>query len=136
MDKIRIGIVGYGNIGKGVEKAIARNEDMELAAVFTRRDPASVKIETKTAAVKSMDDMKAMKGEVDVMILCGGSATDLPVMGPQIAADFNTIDSFDTHARIPEYFANVDQAAKAGENVSIISVGWDPGMFSLNRLYA
>ena len=127
MDKIRIGIVGYGNIGKGVEKAIARNEDMELAAVFTRRDPASVKIETKTAAVKSMDDMKAMKGEVDVMILCGGSATDLPVMGPQIAADFNTIDSFDTHARIPEYFANVDQAAKAGENVSIISVGWDSG---------
>lgn len=136
MDKIRIGIVGYGNIGKGVEKAIARNEDMELAAVFTRRDPASVKIATETAVVKTMEDMKSMKGEIDVMVLCGGSATDLPVMGPQIAADFNTIDSFDTHARIPEYFENVDKAAKAGGNVGIISVGWDPGMFSLNRLYA
>ena len=136
MDKIRIGIVGYGNIGRGVEKAIARNEDMELAAVFTRRDPASVKICTETAAVKSMDDMAAMKDEIDVMILCGGSATDLPVMGPQIAANFNTIDSFDTHARIPEYFANVDKAAKDGGKIGIISVGWDPGMFSLNRLYA
>lgn len=136
MDKIRIGIVGYGNIGRGVEKAIARNADMELAAVFTRRDPSSVKICTETAAVKSMDDMAAMKGDIDVMILCGGSATDLPVMGPQIAANFNTIDSFDTHARIPEYFANVDKAAKEGGNVGIISVGWDPGMFSLNRLYA
>ena len=136
MDKIRIGIVGYGNIGKGVEKAIARNEDMELAAVFTRRDPASVKIATETAVVKTMEDMKSMKGEIDVMVLCGGSATDLPVMGPQIAADFNTIDSFDTHARIPEYFENVDKAATAGGNVGIISVGWDPGMFSLNRLYA
>ena len=136
MDKIRIGIVGYGNIGKGVEKAIARNEDMELAAVFTRRDPASVKIATETAVVKTMEDMKSMKGEIDVMVLCGGSATDLPVMGPQIAVDFNTIDSFDTHARIPEYFENVDKAAKAGGNVGIISVGWDPGMFSLNRLYA
>ncbi len=136
MDKIKIGIVGYGNIGKGVEKAIARNEDMELAAVFTRRDPSMVEIETKTAEVKSMDDMKAMKGTIDVMVLCGGSATDLPVMGPKIAADFNTIDSFDTHARIPEYFENVDKAAKAGGNVGIISVGWDPGMFSLNRLYA
>ena len=136
MDKIRIGIVGYGNIGRGVEKAIARNEDMELAAVFTRRDPASVKICTETAAVKSMDDMAAMKDEIDVMVLCGGSATDLPVMGPQIAANFNTIDSFDTHARIPEYFANVDKAAKDGGKIGIISVGWDPGMFSLNRLYA
>lgn len=136
MDKIRIGIVGYGNIGRGVEKAIARNEDMELVAVFTRRDPSAVEIETKTASVKSMDDMKAMKGEIDVMVLCGGSATDLPVMGPQIAEDFNTIDSFDTHAKIPEYFGNVDKAAKAGGNVGIISVGWDPGMFSLNRLYA
>jgi len=136
VDKIRIGIVGYGNIGRGVEKAIARNEDMELVAVFTRRDPSAVEIETKTASVKSMDDMKAMKGQIDVMVLCGGSATDLPVMGPQIAEDFNTIDSFDTHAKIPEYFGNVDKAAKAGGNVGIISVGWDPGMFSLNRLYA
>ncbi|MCI5869125.1 MAG: diaminopimelate dehydrogenase [Dorea sp.] len=136
MEKIRIGIVGYGNIGRGVEKAIARNEDMELAAVFTRRDPASVTIATEGVPVKHFDAMTAMKDEIDVMVLCGGSATDLPVMGPKIAADFNTIDSFDTHAKIPEYFANMDQAAGKGGNVSIISVGWDPGMFSLNRLYA
>ena len=136
MEKIRIGIAGYGNIGRGVELAIARNEDMELKAVFTRRDPSSVKIHTKGAAVKHMDDMPSMKEEIDVMVLCGGSATDLPVMGPKIAADFNTIDSFDTHARIPEYFENVDGAAKAGGRIAVISVGWDPGMFSLNRLYA
>ena len=136
MSKIRIVIVGYGNIGRGVEQAIKRNEDMELAAVFTRRDPASVKVATEGAKVVHMDDMLSMKGDVDVMVLCGGSATDLPVMGPEIAANFNTIDSFDTHAKIPEYFANVDKAAKEGNNISIISVGWDPGMFSLNRLYA
>ena len=136
MSKIRIGIVGYGNIGRGVEQAIKRNEDMELEAVFTRRDPASVKVATEGAKVVHMDDMLSMKGDVDVMVLCGGSATDLPVMGPEIAANFNTIDSFDTHAKIPEYFANVDKAAKEGNNISIISVGWDPGMFSLNRLYA
>ena len=136
MSKIRSGIVGYGNIGRGVEQAIKRNEDMELAAVFTRRDPASVKVATEGAKVVHMDDMLSMKGDVDVMVLCGGSATDLPVMGPEIAANFNTIDSFDTHAKIPEYFANVDKAAKEGNNISIISVGWDPGMFSLNRLYA
>ena len=136
MSKIRIGIVGYGNIGRGVEQAIKRNEDMELAAVFTRRDPASVKVATEGAKVVHMDDMLSMKGDVDVMVLCGGSATDLPVMGPEIAANFNTIDSFDTHAKIPEYFANVDKAAKEGNNIRIISVGWDPGMFSLNRLYA
>ena len=136
MSKIRIGIVGYGNIGRGVEQAIKRNEDMELAAVFTRRDPASVKVATEGAKVVHMDDMLSMKSDVDVMVLCGGSATDLPVMGPEIAANFNTIDSFDTHAKIPEYFANVDKAAKEGNNISIISVGWDPGMFSLNRLYA
>ena len=136
MSKIRIGIVGYGNIGRGVEQAIKRNEDMELAAVFTRRDPASVKVATEGAKVVHMDDMLSMKGDVDVMVLCGGSATDLPVMGPEIAANFNTIDSFDTHAKIPENFANVDKAAKEGNNISIISVGWDPGMFSLNRLYA
>ena len=136
MSKIRIGIVGYGNIGRGVEQAIKRNEDMELAAVFTRRDPASVKVATEGAKVVHMDDMLSMKGDVDVMVVCGGSATDLPVMGPEIAANFNTIDSFDTHAKIPEYFANVDKAAKEGNNISIISVGWDPGMFSLNRLYA
>ena len=136
MSKIRIGIVGYGNIGRGVEQAIKRNEDMELEAVFTRRDPASVKVATEGAKVMHMDDMLSMKGDVDVMVLCGGSATDLPVMGPEIAANFNTIDSFDTHAKIPEYFANVDKAAKEGNNIGIISVGWDPGMFSLNRLYA
>ena len=136
MDKIRIGIVGYGNIGKGVELAVARNEDMELKAVFTRRNPADVKIETESADVKHMDDLASMKDEIDVMVLCGGSATDLPVMGPEIVKNFNTIDSFDTHARIPEYFENVDKAAKDGGNVGIISVGWDPGMFSLNRLYA
>lgn len=136
MEKIRIGIVGYGNIGRGVEQAIARNEDMELAAVFTRRDPASVTIKTEGASVKHIDEMLSMKKDIDVMMLCGGSATDLPVMGPEIAANFNTIDSFDTHARIPEYFANVDKAAKEGGNIGIISVGWDPGMFSLNRLYA
>lgn len=136
MDKIKIGIVGYGNIGRGVEQAIKRNDDMELVAVFTRRDPSTVSIQTEGAAVKHFDDMVSMKGEVDVMILCGGSATDLPVIGPEVAASFNTIDSFDTHAKIPEYFANVDKAAKEGNNISIISVGWDPGMFSLNRLYA
>ena len=136
MEKIRIGIVGYGNIGRGVELAVARNEDMELKAVFTRRKPDSVKIVTEGAAVMHMDDMLSMKEEIDVMVLCGGSATDLPVMGPKIAADFNTIDSFDTHARIPEYFGNVDKAAKEGGKIGIISVGWDPGMFSLNRLYA
>lgn len=136
MGKIRIGIVGYGNIGRGVEQAIARNDDMELNAVFTRRDPSAVMIKTAGAEVKHFDDMLSMKDEIDVMMLCGGSATDLPVMGPEIAANFNTIDSFDTHAKIPEYFENVDKAAKAGNNVSIISVGWDPGMFSLNRLYA
>ena len=136
MGKIRIGIVGYGNIGRGVEQSIKLNEDMELKAVFTRRDPASVKIQTEGAEVKHFDDMEAMKDDIDVMILCGGSATDLPVIGPKVAASFNTIDSFDTHAKIPEYFANVDKAAKEGKNVSIISVGWDPGMFSLNRLYA
>ena len=136
MSKIRIGIVGYGNIGRGVELAIERNEDMELAAVVTRRHPDSVEVLTEGVEKVRLEDVLSLKGKVDVMMLCGGSATDLPVMGPEIAANFNTIDSFDTHAKIPEYFANVDKAAKAGNNVSIISVGWDPGLFSLNRLYA
>ena len=136
MEKIRIGIVGYGNIGRGVELAVERNEDMELKAVFTRRAPESVKILTEGVPVVHMDDMSGMKDEIDVMILCGGSATDLPVIGPQIVKNFNTIDSFDTHAKIPEYFANMDKAAKEGGNIGIISVGWDPGMFSLNRIYA
>lgn len=133
---IRIGIVGYGNIGRGVELSIQRNEDMKLVAVVTRRNPEDVKVLTEGVKKVHFDDILSLKGEVDVMILCGGSATDLPVMGPELAKNFNTIDSFDTHAKIPEYFANVDAAAKDGKNVSIISVGWDPGMFSLNRIYA
>lgn len=136
MEKIRIGIVGYGNIGRGVELAIERNEDMELKAVFTRRAPESVTIMTEGVPVVHTDDMLRMKDEIDVMILCGGSATDLPVIGPQIVKNFNTIDSFDTHAKIPEYFASMDAVAKESGKVGIISVGWDPGMFSLNRIYA
>lgn len=135
MEKIRIGIVGYGNIGRGVELAVERNADMELKAVFTRRSPESVKIVSEGVPVVHMDDLMSHKDEIDVMILCGGSATDLPVIGPEIVKNFNTIDSFDTHARIPAYFASVDQAAKEGKHIGIISVGWDPGMFSLNRLY-
>ena len=133
---VRIGIVGYGNIGRGVELAIERNDDMKLVAVVTRRNPEDLKVQTEGVKKVHMDDILSLKGEVDVMILCGGSATDLPVMGPEIAANFNIIDSFDTHAKIPEYFANVDAAATKGNTVGIISVGWDPGMFSLNRIYA
>ena len=133
MNKIRIGIVGYGNIGRGVEQAIARNDDMELKAVFTRRDPAAVAIKTPGAEVKHFDDMLSMRDAIDVMMLCGGSATDLPVMGPEIAANFNTIDSFDTHAKIPEYFKSVNKEAKESNHLSLISCGWDPGLFSLNR---
>ncbi len=133
---IKIGILGYGNLGKGVECAIRQNDDMELAAVFTRRDPVTVKILTEGAAVCRVEDVEAWKDKIDVMILCGGSATDLPEQTPKYAKLFNVIDSFDTHARIPEHFGNVDAAAKEGGNVGIISVGWDPGMFSLNRLYA
>ena len=133
---IRIGILGYGNLGRGVECAIKQNPDMELAAVFTRRDPADVKILTEDAPVCRIADAADWKEKIDVMILCGGSATDLPVQTPEFARMFNVIDSFDTHARIPEHYANVDAAAKEGKKVGIISVGWDPGMFSLNRLYA
>ena len=133
---IRIGILGYGNLGRGVECAIRQNPDMELAAVFTRRNPEDVTILTKSAAVCSVADAADWKDKIDVMILCGGSATDLPVQTPEYAAIFNVVDSFDTHAKIPEHFANVDKAAKEGGNVGIISVGWDPGMFSLNRMYA
>jgi len=134
--KTRIGILGYGNLGRGVECAVRQNEDMELAAVFTRRDPASVSILTPSAAVCSVDDAADWKDKIDVLILCGGSATDLPLQTPEYVKYFNVIDSFDTHARIPEHFANVDAAAKANAHIGIISVGWDPGMFSLNRLYA
>ena len=132
---IRIGIIGYGNLGRGVECAIKQNPDMELEAVFTRRAPENVQILTKTAKVCSVNDVEQWKDKIDVMIICGGSATDLPVQTPKFAQMFNVIDSFDTHARIPEHFANVDAAAKESGHVGIISVGWDPGMFSLNRLY-
>lgn len=132
---IRIGIAGYGNLGKGVEAAIKKSPDMELVAVFTRRDPESVKIKTQGVGVYSFDSIADFKGKIDVIVNCGGSATDLPVTTPMIAESFNVIDSFDTHARIPEHFDNVDEKAKSGNNVAIISVGWDPGLFSLNRLY-
>ena len=134
--KIRIGISGYGNLGRGVECAVRQNPDMELKAVFTRRDPESVKILTEGAKVCHVDEVRNWVGELDVMILCGGSATDLPVQTPEYAGLFNVVDSFDTHARIPEHFANVDAAARKGGKVAIISVGWDPGLFSLNRMYA
>lgn len=133
---IRVGIFGYGNLGRGVECAIKHNPDMELAGVFTRRDPATVKILTEGGKVYSADQAASMKDEIDVMILCGGSATDLPEQTPELAKWFNVVDSFDTHARIPEHFANVDEKAQESGHVGIISVGWDPGMFSLNRLYA
>lgn len=133
---IRIGILGYGNLGRGVECAVKQNPDMELVAVFTRRDPSQVEILTKTAAVCSVNDAADWKDRIDVMILCGGSATDLPKQSPEYAELFNIVDSFDTHAKIPEHFANVDASAKEGKKVAIISVGWDPGMFSLNRMYA
>ena len=133
---MRIGIVGYGNLGRGVESAIRQNADMELVAVFTRRDPASVKIRTAGVPVLPLEAAQEMKDRIDVMILCGGSAKDLPEQTPAFAEHFNVIDSFDTHARIPEHFANVDEAAKRGGKVAVISVGWDPGLFSLNRMYA
>lgn len=133
---IRIGIMGYGNLGRGVECAIRQNPDMELAAVFTRRDPEDVTILTKTAKVARAEEAPDWKDKLDVMILCGGSATDLPVQTPEYAKYFHVVDSFDTHARIPEHFAKVDEAAKEGGRVAVISVGWDPGMFSLNRMYA
>ncbi|MCM1330542.1 MAG: diaminopimelate dehydrogenase [Ruminococcus sp.] len=135
MDKIKIGIVGYGNLGRGTELAIRQNPDMELACVFTRRDPSSLKILTEGVPVYSLGDIANHKGDADVLILCGGSATDLPEQGPKLAEMFCTVDSFDTHAKIPQYFEAVDNAAKKGGNVGIISVGWDPGMFSVARLY-
>ena len=135
MEKIKVAILGYGNIGRGVELAVQSSPDMELVAVLSRRDPSTVKTQT-SVSVLSVDDIDTLKGNIDVVILCGGSATDLPVQGPKYAEIFNTVDSFDTHAKIPEYYAAVDSAAKAGGNLSVISAGWDPGMFSLNRVYA
>lgn len=134
MNKIKIGIVGYGNIGRGVEAAIKQNQDTELVAVFTRRSPESLKINTSTAKVVAIDEAVNYKNDIDVMILCGGSATDLPEQGPEFAAMFNMVDSFDTHAKIPEYFETVNKAAIAAGKVGVISVGWDPGLFSMIRM--
>lgn len=131
---IKVGIVGYGNIGRGVETSLMQNPDMELVAVFTRRSPETLTIQTSSAKVEPMDALLNYKGIIDVMILCGGSATDLPVQTPEIAAHFNTIDSFDTHARIPEYYTSVNEVATHAGTTSIISVGWDPGLFSMIRM--
>ena len=136
MNKVRIGIAGYGNLGRGVELAIRQNDDMELAGIFTRRNPETVKTVTENAPVYRIEDAKNMQDKIDVMIICGGSATDLPQQTPELAGYFNVIDSFDTHARIPEHFSNVDKAAKESGHLAFISLGWDPGLFSLNRLYA
>lgn len=133
---MKIGIIGYGNLGRGIECAVRQNGDMELAAVFTRRNPGDVKILTQGVPVYSVDEAEKMQGKLDVVILCGGSATDLPKQTPVYAKYFNVVDSFDTHAKIPEHFDRVDAAAKEGGRVALISCGWDPGMFSLNRLYA
>ncbi|MBR3754627.1 MAG: diaminopimelate dehydrogenase [Clostridia bacterium] len=132
---IRIGIYGYGNLGRGVENAIKQNSDMQLVAVFSRRDPAAVKINTPGVAVYRTEDAEKMTDKIDVMIICGGSATDLPEQTPALAKLFNVVDSFDTHAKIPEHFDKVDEAARESKKIAMISVGWDPGMFSLNRLY-
>lgn len=133
---IKVGVVGYGNLGRGIECSINQNDDMELVAVFTRRNPATVKILHRNVGVYHIDDILDFKDKIDVLILCGGSATDLPVQTPELAKNFTVIDSFDTHAKIPEHFDKVDAAAKEGGNIAVISCGWDPGMFSLNRLYA
>ena len=132
---IRIGILGYGNLAKGVELAIRQNPDMELVAVFTRRDPATVKTLTPGVEVALSSDAPNYKDKIDVLVICGGSATDLPKQTPEYASMFNVIDSFDTHAKIPEHFENVDKAASASNHTALISGGWDPGMFSINRLY-
>lgn len=133
---MKIGIIGYGNLGRGIECGIRQNEDMELAAVFTRRNPGDVKIRTEGVPVYPIEELEKMQGKLDVVILCGGSATDLPKQTPEYAKYFNVVDSFDTHAKIPEHFAKVDEVAKESGHVALISCGWDPGMFSLNRLYA
>jgi diaminopimelate dehydrogenase len=132
--KIRIGIVGHGNLGRGVELALARSPDMQLSAIFTRRDPASLQPLSSGVAVHPLDDIATFRDQIDVLILCGGSKNDLPVQGPALAALFNVVDSFDTHNKIPEYFADVDRAARSAQRTAVISVGWDPGLFSLNRL--
>ena len=133
---IKIGIVGYGNLAKGAECAIAQNPDMELVAVFTRRTPENIKIHTANVPVYGIDRIQAFAGKIDVMLLCGGSATDLPVMTPELARYFHVIDSYDNHTNIPSHFEKVDNAAKQSGHLALISTGWDPGLFSLNRLYA
>lgn len=133
---IKVGILGYGNLGRGVESALQNARDMKLAAVFTRRDPSSVTLQTEDIPVVKIENVLEWKEKIDVMILCGGSATDLPEQTPELAKHFNVIDSFDTHAKIPEHFAAVDHSAKSAQKVAMISVGWDPGLFSLNRVYA
>lgn len=135
MEKIKIGIVGYGNLGRGVELSIKQNPDMTLVAVFSRRDPSTLQLLTEGVEAVHLANILDYKGKIDVMILCGGSATDLPAQSPEVAAHFNIIDSYDTHAKIPEHYENVNAAAKASDTLGIISVGWDPGLFSLNRLY-
>ena len=132
---IRVGIAGYGNLGRGVESAISQNEDMELVGVFSRRNPEDVKLLNGNVPVHKMDDIQNFTDKIDVLILCGGSKNDLPEQGPALAALFNTVDSFDTHAKVPEYFAAVDASAKPNGKTALISVGWDPGLFSINRLY-
>ncbi|NLY27257.1 MAG: diaminopimelate dehydrogenase [Alcaligenaceae bacterium] len=134
-NKIRIAIAGYGNLGRGVESALARSPDMELVGVFTRRDPGKLVLQTSQVPVHSMDQISNFVDSVDVLILCGGSKADLPEQGPELAKLFNTVDSFDTHAKVPDYFAAVDASARAGQRVAVIAVGWDPGLFSINRLY-
>lgn len=136
MEKIKIGILGYGNLGRGVECAVKQSGDMEVKAVFTRRDPGTLSILTPGAAVYSSSELESMREAIDVLIICGGSATDLPVLTPKYARLFNVVDSFDNHSRIPEHFAAVDAAAKAGGKTAAISIGWDPGLFSLNRALA
>lgn len=134
MEKIRIGICGYGNLGKGVELAIGQNTDMELIGVFTRREPSSIKTNLKETKVYAMEEMEKMQNKIDVMILCGGSATDLIVQGPIAAKWFHTVDSYDTHDCIPEYFDKMNEVAMKSKKVSIVSLGWDPGLFSMNRI--
>lgn len=133
---MKIGILGYGNLGKGVESAVRQNSDVELAVVFTRRNPADIKLKTDNIPVVSVNEIENWKDKIDVLIICGGSATDLPVQTPKYAKMFNVIDSFDTHAKIPQHFENVDKSAKESNHLGLISVGWDPGLFSLNRMYA
>ena len=135
MDKIKIAICGYGNLGKGIESEISKSKDMELVAIFTRRNPESL-VTKSSVPIININDINNWKDKIDVVIMCGGSATDLPNQVPEIAKSFNTVDSFDTHAKIPDYYNKVNESALSGKNTAIISGGWDPGMFSLMRLYA